>query len=126
MTTKPKGVGLARTFRWVWGILTLMSCGWIVYGLSATSSAVTQVISITPTVITNAAGTPLPTADPELVQAATVIGAGIGGSITIGIVLCTGVPLFLFFGFLYWRNGVAIRRAREHAETIDAIKAGKA
>ena len=125
MATKPKGVGMARTFRWIWGILTLASCGWIFYGISATGTAVNQVISTTPTAIVNAAGTLLPTADPELVQAATAIGASIGGGLGLAFFLCSGIPLFLFFAFLYWRNGAAIRRAREHTETIDAIKAGK-
>lgn len=113
-----------RTFRIVWGLLTLASCGWIVYGIAATSQAVSTVVSITPSaqVITNAAGTPVATVDPKLSANATAAGAAIGGGLGLTFFICTGgIPLALF-GFLYWRNGVAMRNAKQHAETIEALK----
>lgn len=118
-TVQPRGVGMARTFRWVWGILLLLSLLWICYGLTATGQAFSQVVSATPTGQANA----IATADPQVVKAGTVIGASIGGGIGLAFFLCSGVPLALIFGLLYWRNGVAIRRAREHAEIINATVA---
>lgn len=117
-----------RAFRWIWGIATLLSCGWIVYGLAATSAVVSQVASVTPTVqvVKNAAGTPVATVDPKLIQAAAAAGTVVGAGISTTIFLCTGIPALLLFGFLYWRNGVAMRNAKQHAETIDALKTGKA
>lgn len=114
-----------RTFRIVWGLLTLLACGWIAYGLLATGAAFTKVVTdatMTPQIIQNAQGTPVATRDPALVSAGTAVGATIGGGLGVAFFLCTGLPLLLIFGFLYWRNGVAMRRAKEHAETIEALK----
>lgn len=118
-TVQPRGVGMARTFRWVWGILLLLSLLWICYGLTATGQAVNQVISATPTARPGGG----PTADPTMLAAGTAIGASIGGGIGLAFFLCSGLPLAFIFGLLYWRNGVAIRRAREHAELINATVA---
>lgn len=100
---EPK-VGMQRFWRTVWGILTLLSIGWICYGVYASSMAYSQVASQT----TSEAGKG---------------GAAIGASIGLTGFLCIGVPLFILFAVLYWRNGVAIRRAYEHAEMMDALRA---
>ncbi len=34
---------------------------------------------------------------------------------------CIGLPFAFLFGLLYWRNGVALRQARQHAEQVEAI-----
>lgn len=122
-TVKPRGVGMARAFRWVWGILTLLSCGWVVYGLAVTGNVFTRQVTaatVTPQTYTNSLGTPIATSDPKLITAAGAVGSTIGAGISTSIILCTGLPFLLIFGFLYWRNGVAIRHAREHAEMLDA------
>lgn len=116
---------MKRTFRIVWGLLTLLSCGWIGYGLLATGSAFTQVVTqATPTasVINNALGTPVATMDPKVIQGAQAIGATVGGGLGVAFFLCTGLPFLLIFGFLYWRNGVAMREEKRHSETIEALK----
>jgi len=116
---------MKRTFRIVWGLLTLASCGWIGYGLLATGSAFTQVVTqATPTVavINNSLGTPIATTDPKLIQGAQALGATVGSGLSVAVFLCTGVPFLLIFGFLYWRNGVAMRQEKQHAETIEALK----
>lgn len=116
---------MQRTFRLIWGLLTLASCGWLIYGVAATGNAVGQVVTQpTPTtvVIKNAQGTAVATSDPQLIQGAQALGATIGGGIGLTLFLCTGLPGLVVFGFLYWRNGVAMRRAKEHAETIEALK----
>lgn len=98
---KEERAGLAGTFRIVWGILTLLSIGWVCYGITVTASAVN-----TTTDTVNAQSTAY--------QAGTAIGAGL----SITVFLCTGIPLLLFFGFLYWRNGVAIREARRFNKSM--------
>lgn len=105
-----------RTFRWIWGILFLLSIVWICYGLTATGAAVNQVISVTPSPRAGA------TANPTMVAAGTALGAVVGGGLGVTVFLCTGLPLALLFGFLYWRNGVAIRKAREHVEIVNATR----
>ena len=96
-------VRMQRFWRTIWGILTLLSIGWICYGVYASSMAYSQVASQT----TSEAGKG---------------GAAIGASIGLTGFLCIGVPLFILFAVLYWRNGVAIRRAYEHAEMMDALR----
>ena len=116
---------MKRTFRIVWGLLTLASCGWIAYGLLATGSAFTQVVTeATPTtaVISNSLGTPVATLDAKVAQGAKALGATVGGGLGVVFFLCTGLPFLLIFGFLYWRNGVAMRQEKQHAETIEALK----
>lgn len=101
-----ENIGLARTFRIVWGLLTLLAVGWLCYGL---------------TTVSNVASNQLDSAvarNSEAYQAGTAIGASLG----IGFFLCTGLPFLLLFGFLYWRNGVAIREAKRHAQTIEAMQ----
>lgn len=98
-------ITMARTFRIVWGLLTLAALGWVCYGLTVTSGAVGSQLGTT-------------TAQrSEAFQAGTLIGGGLG----VGFFLCTGLPFLLLFGFLYWRNGVAIRESKRHAETIQAL-----
>jgi hypothetical protein len=102
-------VGTQRFLRNLWGIITLLSCGWIAFGLIATSSAVNQVMS-----------TPVP--GDETMQAAAVVGTGLGAGLGITFFVCTGLPFFLFAAILYWRNGVAIRQAQQHTEMVNATR----
>lgn len=95
-------IGLQQFWRVTWGILTLLSIGWMCYGLVASSNAYSSVTK---------------TASSEAYKG----GAALGATAGIGIFLCTGIPFFLLFVILYWRNGVAITRAKQHAETINAI-----
>lgn len=101
-----ESIGLAGVFRAVWGILLLLSLGWICYGVTSTAGIV---------------GNQLNTSEArnsEGFQAGTVIGGGLG----LTFFLCTGVPLLLLFGILYWRNGVAIRETKKHNQTIQAMR----
>lgn len=98
--------GVASVFRIVWGILTLLSVGWICYGIST---------------LTSVTGNQLSTAEAQRsagYQAGTLLGGGIG----LTVVLCTGVPALLIFGILYWRNGVAIRETKKHNQMVDAMR----
>lgn len=97
--------GIERTFRIVWGILTLAACGWIAYGVNISR----QAAAVTAASAGSDAG---------------VAGAMLGGGLGIGFFLCTGLPFFLLFLVLYWRNGVAITNKRRHAETIAAMQGG--
>lgn len=95
-----------HVFRWVWGILSLLSCGWLVIGLTVLSSATDKQM-----------------ASAQAQQSAAYgLGtlAAAGGSTLV--VLCTGVPALLLFAFLFWRNGVAIRESKRHEETIAAMR----
>lgn len=89
-----------KFWRVVWGVLTLASMAWLCYGISISSSAYTTVASKSATDAGKA-------------------GAAIGASLGIGVFLCTGGLPLLFFGLLYWRNGVGLRNARRHQELID-------
>lgn len=97
-------VGMQKMWRTIWGILTLLSIGWMCYGIMASSNAYGEVVS---------------NSSSDAYQAGAAIGAGLG----LTFYLCSGVPFFLLFLILYWRNGVAITRAKEHAETINALNA---
>lgn len=98
---RPK-VRMQRFWRAFWGILTLLSIAWMCYGLVFTSNVYSDVAS---------------TIDSD----AGLVGATIGATAGMGIYLCTGVPLFILFVILYWRNGVAIRRDKQHAEMLNVI-----
>jgi hypothetical protein len=75
-----ENIGLARTFRIVWGILTLLAMGWLCYGLTTVSSvASNQLESVA-------------ARSSDAYQAGTAIGASLG----IGFFLCTGLPFCSF------------------------------
>lgn len=99
---KPQS-GLQKTWRVIWGFLALVSAGWICYGFYVANYAA------------NAVSRPDD-------GAAEQIGTALGTSIGIGFFLCTGLPFFVVFAFLFWRNNVAITRARRHADTINALR----
>lgn len=92
-----------RVWRTIWGVLTLLSLAWLCYGLLVSSSAYEQVTQ---------------NATSEAAQAGVALGASMG----VGLFLCTGLPFLLIFGFLYWRNGVAMRNERQHAEMLRAVQ----
>jgi hypothetical protein len=96
-------VRMQRFWRTIWGVLTLLSMGWLCYGVYASTMAYNEVASKT----TSEAGKG---------------GAAIGASIGLTGFLCIGVPLFILFAVLYWRNGVAIRRAYDHAEMMNVLQ----
>jgi uncharacterized membrane protein len=96
-----------KVFRWVWGILTLLSCGWVTMGLMA---------------VVDVADKQLGTTQAQT-SAAYQAGTMLGGGISTAFFLCTGVPALLLFAFLFWRNGVAIRESKRHEETIAAMRA---
>lgn len=119
----PKGrMGTLRTLQTFWGVLTLLSLAWICGGVLLTGQAVSEVVSVTPTtaLIRNTAGTPVATVNPTAVAVGTAIGATISSGLGITFFLCTGIPFLLIFAFLYWRNGVALRSERQHAERLAA------
>lgn len=91
-----------RVWRNIWGVLALLSMGWICYGLYASTMAFGQVAT--------------PTA-----SKATHAGATIGASLGIGIYLCTGLPFLVIFLYAYSRAGAAIRSERQHQEMLEAI-----
>ncbi len=101
-----ESIGMAGVFRFVWGILLLLSFGWICYGVTTTAGLVGDQLK------TTAAQTS------EGFQAGTMIGGGLG----LTFFLCTGLPLVLLFGVLYWRNGVAIRETKKHNQMIQAMR----
>lgn len=55
-------------------------------------------------------------------RAGVAIGAGLG----LTAFLCTGLPLFMFFALLAWRNGVGLRTEKRHQEMLDATRSGGA
>lgn len=101
----------------LFGFLALLSLLWICYGVYASSSAFTQVVSATVT--------PSGTLDAETAQAARAAGAGIGAGLGLTVFLCSGLPFALLFGLLSWRNSVGLRKEQMHREQIEAIKNSK-
>jgi len=118
-TAPPVNIGIERTFRWVWGILTLLACGWIVMGVTSTQRAV-NTVNATPMNTTGMTAEQAENAEALMDASVAVIGGGLG----LAFFLCTGVPFFLLFLLLYWRNGVSIANKRRHAETIGALRGG--
>lgn len=96
-------LGLKRFWRNLWGVLTLLSIGWMCYGVYVSSMAFTEVAATT----TSEAGKG---------------GAAIGASLGLTGFICIGLPFFLLFAVLYWRNGVAIQKAKDHAEMMTALQ----
>lgn len=96
-------IGMKRFWRTLWGILTLASLGWMCYGLMVSSAAYSEVIT-------------------PAASEAEKGGAAIGASLGVTGFVCIGLPFFLLFVVLYWRNGVAIQKAKDHAEMLTAMK----
>lgn len=137
---KPKDRSVHHILRLFWGMLMLLSCGWMSYGFIAASDLMDRIDAIpaSPTL------RPLPTINdpnfPELSRSTTelsnslqalststdelVRGGGklIGAQLSISYTVCTGLPFFLFSLVLYWRNGIAMRQERHHAEMVNATR----
>lgn len=114
--TRSINIGATRIWRNVWGVLALLSLGWICYGFTATGAAVSNVV-----------GTPVPKSagsDAQTAQAATAVGATIGGGLGIAFYACSGGVPFLLFLFAYSRAGAAIRQGLQHQEMMEAIQKG--
>lgn len=103
-------IGMKRIFVWIWGILVLLSCGWIVYGIALSGQAFTAVV-----------GTPVPGVDAEI-QAAGIVGAGLGAGAGVTFFLCTGGPVFLIALLFYVMTSGRIRREQQHAELLNATR----
>lgn len=53
---------------------------------------------------------------------ASDLGIAAGASLGLGLFFCTGIPFFILFGLLYWRNGVKIREDKRHQEQLDSMR----
>ena len=89
-------------------LLALLAMGWIIFGMMATGDAVSN--SMDQSDLTYEAG--------SIQRTAADTGTAIGAGISTAFVLCTGVPLFLIFAFMGWRNGVGYRQKIRHDELI--------
>lgn len=98
-----------RFRKWLFIVLALLALGWMVLGLSATSSAFQTGVA------RNAA---LEGVQQDAANTGTTIGAGLTSTFT----LCTGLPLLLLFSFLAWRNAVGIREKKRHEELLQATR----
>lgn len=101
----------------LFGFLALLSLLWICYGVYASSSAFSQVVSATVT--------PSGTLDAETTNAARAAGAGIGAGLGLTVFLCSGLPFFVLFSLLSWRNSAGLRKEQMHKEQLDAIRKQK-
>lgn len=105
-TPKASSTGTEHFFRIVWGVLTLISLAWMCYGVTVTAT------------VTNDQLETVSARNSEAYQAGTMLGASAG----LSFFVCSGLPFLLIFGLLYWRNGVAIREARRHDQTLQAMR----
>jgi len=101
----------------LFGALALLSPAWVCYGVFTASSVASTMLSATVTPATNL--------DAETAQAARAAGVGIGAGIGLTFFLCSGLPLFVLFSLLSWRNGVGLRKEQMHREQLEAIKNSK-
>ncbi len=58
------------------------------------------------------------TAQTEDEQAAYKVGLGLGASVSLTVFFCSGIPLFLLFALMAWRNGVGYRKEEHLLETL--------
>lgn len=95
----------------LFGLLTLLSLAWLCYGITATGSAFSSVVS-----------TPAPTStylNQSDANAARAVGATIGGGLGLTFFACTGLPFTLIFGLLAWRNAAGLRTQQRHEELMN-------
>lgn len=101
----------------LFGVLALLSLAWICYGMFTASSVASNMLSATVT--------PAGNLDAETARAARAAGVGIGAGIGLTFFLCSGLPLFVLFSLLSWRNSVGLRKEQMHREQLEAIKNSK-
>lgn len=140
---KPR-TGMMHFWRWVWGVAVLLSCGWMTYGVVVTGQLVERVTPpplptiqpfptigpfptinspyLPPVSIDTGAINELSAASAELMESSGELARLLPGllatRLSLTFFLCTGLPVFLLAVILYWRNGVAIRSERQHAEML--------
>lgn len=98
----------------LFGVLALLSLAWMCYGVYASSSVASNLLEAT---VTPASGI-----DTETAQAARTVGVGIGAGIGLTFFLCSGIPFFLLFSLLSWRNSAGLRKEQMHQEQLNAIR----
>lgn len=94
-----------RLWRNVWGVFFLFALGWVCYGLTVSSQAYTDVAT-------------------GGISEAGKTGAAFGAGLGILGFICTALPFLLVFGWLYARNGSALRGEIQHDETLNVLKGG--
>src|SRR5574341_1623164 len=96
-------------------ILAILALGWIVLGFTSTSSYNEKRNGEVGTEVSTSSG----------YQAGQVVGS----TFAISFFLCSGIPLFLAFNLLAWRNSVGLRHQRDqeaverrHQEALEAMR----
>lgn len=92
-----------RLWRNIWGVLVLLSLGWVCYGFSASGQAYTNTVEGSTS---------------TAYQGGAAIGAGLG----ITFFICSALPFLLLFGFLYMRAGSNLRSEIQHEETLRTMR----
>ncbi len=87
----------------LFAFLALLACCYVCYGFIVTSSTLITSMSAPSPTLDN-----LTTTDAKTVYQSMAV---IGGSLTIAVFLCSGLPLALVFAALAWRNQIGLRRA---------------
>lgn len=91
-------------------VLALMALAWIAYGFYVSANVYQRQTAENETTIS--------ASQQGAAQAGTAIGTGIG----LTFFLCSGLPFFVLFSLLSWRNGVGLKREQMHKEQLAAIK----
>jgi hypothetical protein len=97
---------MKQLIRGFFGIIVLLSVGWLCLGFYATSQAYSETVA-------DIQATP----QSESLQSAGQAGAAIGTGLGLTFFLCTGIPIFLFSLIVYWQMGRSIRRDKDAADT---------
>lgn len=98
-----------KYLRWFWAIVAILALGWIVAGFAASGNALEGTLA---------------TSGNATSQTAFEVGAAVGVGLSVTFFLCTGFPIFLLASLLYWRNGVGLKRDKQHKEQLEAISDG--
>ncbi len=94
-----------RILRWFWGILTLLSCAFLMWSVVFASD------------VLNSGLEDIQNDDSVQYQEAAEAGAVIGTGLGLSLYLCIGFGIFIPSAFLYWRNGVGMERKKDKEET---------
>jgi hypothetical protein len=100
---------------WLFALLTLGSVCYMCYGCTLTSTVVSNAMRA-PTATLDSLGT----TDAKTIWNSMAV---VGGSLSVVVYLCTGIPLMIGFGVLAWRNAIATRKAIFLQQETQALEA---
>lgn len=117
-----------RLWQLIWGGLGLLALGWILFGIYGTftgthplSGQIQQAVSGAVNQAAGTVGSQVPVG-PEVTETIRGTGDSLSTAASLGLFICSGLPLMLVFLSFYRRTRRILRDERQHKEVLETMQ----